>query len=813
MICLLLTVLMVVGMVSVIPVNAEIEPVSYIAEKVTSGELAEGDQLIICVENNSAAIGTELSGSRIKPKDVTISTDGEKSVLTDAPYTVALFTVSYSENEKLLLHADEGWLTVPEGGGLTLSDTADAFSEWEIRDDCFLYNCNYTYTNGSYTFNNYYLQYYEKYAYFTTYGKNKSSNLDAFTMSFFKITDTDWASRAKTIYTLPLFETSDIHGALVNSSTDPYLHYLARISDIVKDARSSDGSYDKSRALLIDTGDIYQGNTISNLLDGNPLRAAFDKMDYDAVSVGNHEFDWGLDASVDSDSTMADYTLDDVKYENKIPVVLSNFYVNGEKQTWLNDYVILEKSAVSAAGDPITVKIAVIGFAEDYSKSVKTSAFGDLGYEIREDYDALNTLASTLEASGACDATVLLTHAEAQKIANHLGAGTAIDLVFGGHTHYNKSGRTTFGVRYLQPAAYGTAYTTATLRFNMGVDKPVLRDITDAQAVSISEPASLLYVNEENMENLDQEVVAIAREALTKIQPLLEEIVGAITIDALRLDYSDPEQKRNCTGGNWLCSIYARIVDAEVAFVNRGGIRTEFTIPEGAEKLNITLSDVYMMFPFGNPVYRYDVTYADLLEAVRYSLTSNGKGLLTYVTGIDIYYEGATVNALVKDGTLIYQNGEWVDGWDEKTVSIAVDEYVATNNRESEIGPNPLIAWNDTEKLVSGLTIDNEGALKVLREESQQNDGYLYIDAQQHYHVGDYTEPVLLGDVDGSGDVTILDATFIQRKLAGIPIPFEFNDTVADTDEDDDVTIIDANYIQRWLAALSSNEHIGQPIK
>lgn len=70
----------------------------------------------------------------------------------------------------------------------------------------------------------------------------------------------------------------------------------------------------------------------------------------------------------------------------------------------------------------------------------------------------------------------------------------------------------------------------------------------------------------------------------------------------------------------------------------------------------------------------------------------------------------------------------------------------------------------------------------------------------------------LLGDVDGDDEVTILDATFIQRKLASIPISIEFNDIVADTDCDGSVSIIDATYIQRWLANLKSNDNIGKPI-
>ena len=70
----------------------------------------------------------------------------------------------------------------------------------------------------------------------------------------------------------------------------------------------------------------------------------------------------------------------------------------------------------------------------------------------------------------------------------------------------------------------------------------------------------------------------------------------------------------------------------------------------------------------------------------------------------------------------------------------------------------------------------------------------------------------LLGDVDGDNVVSIIDATYIQKKLASVAIPFEFNEKAADTDEDSVVTIIDATYIQKWLASIKSNDHIGKPI-
>ena len=75
------------------------------------------------------------------------------------------------------------------------------------------------------------------------------------------------------------------------------------------------------------------------------------------------------------------------------------------------------------------------------------------------------------------------------------------------------------------------------------------------------------------------------------------------------------------------------------------------------------------------------------------------------------------------------------------------------------------------------------------------------------------TEPskLILGDVDGDDEVTIIDATCIQRKLASIPTA-KYIEAAADTDEDDEITIVDATTIQRWLAQLPSNDKIGKPI-
>ena len=69
----------------------------------------------------------------------------------------------------------------------------------------------------------------------------------------------------------------------------------------------------------------------------------------------------------------------------------------------------------------------------------------------------------------------------------------------------------------------------------------------------------------------------------------------------------------------------------------------------------------------------------------------------------------------------------------------------------------------------------------------------------------------LLGDADCDGEVTILDATAIQRKLADLPV-YDIDETAADTDENGALEIVDATYIQRFLVGLPLNDRIGNLI-
>lgn len=552
-------------------------------------------------------------------------------------------------------------------------------------------------------------------------------------------------------YVLPLIETTDIHGHIVDAES-PVIHYrLAYIADKVKDIRGHDGRYDKRRLLLLDGGDIYQGTTVSNLQKGEPLYVSMDLMDYDAVAVGNHEFDWGLEAMVDTDATLPAYTFRERSCSNEVPVVCANLYRDGSRTSCTRDYVIVEKTAVGAHGT-VPVKIAVIGFAEDYASSVLSTQFSGKGYSIREDYAIANGIATELESSGQCDATVLLTHGEAARAAGLLGRESAIDLVLGGHTHIPATGTTDWGLVYAQAGRKAENYTYAELRFR----------VDDSGRVSFSrvDNPQTLYVDTardkhtfagQNANDLDEPVLAVSGAAVDAVSDLLNDVIGHITVNASKYTI-DGSGERATVMGNWMCDIIRRIAGADVAFVNKGSVRTYFSL-NGHPRRDITVSNVYDIFPFGNSIYVYQLTYAELLRIFEYAMTSRGQSIFSCMTGLDCHfsqseeklnasgkpYRKYAVLSLVKDGVTIYRDGRWTGNWASRTLTLAVSDYIATTQREDTYNHlvNPLPEWNDTPRLKSNNLVDNESAIKVLRAEAAGAGGHLTLDTVPHFIVHD----------------------------------------------------------------------------
>lgn len=71
---------------------------------------------------------------------------------------------------------------------------------------------------------------------------------------------------------------------------------------------------------------------------------------------------------------------------------------------------------------------------------------------------------------------------------------------------------------------------------------------------------------------------------------------------------------------------------------------------------------------------------------------------------------------------------------------------------------------------------------------------------------------IVLGDADSDGEVTVIDATYIQRRLADLAVSINLNTSAADADGDGEVSVIDATYILRYLVRIKTPYPIGEPM-
>lgn len=171
--------------------------------------------------------------------------------------------------------------------------------------------------------------------------------------------------------------------------------------------------------LLLDAGDFCQGTPYFNYFHGRVEIDAMNWMGYDAATLGNHEFDYGVD------------TLAAMLREAQFPIVCANYDVSGSALEGLvRPFVILERKGL---------KIGVFGLGCNPYSMITEENFRPLRY--LEPYAVAQQMADTLRQQG-CNVVVCLSHmgtitrrgddaCDSAMVAQTRG----IDVVIGGHTH------------------------------------------------------------------------------------------------------------------------------------------------------------------------------------------------------------------------------------------------------------------------------------------------------------------------------------------------------------------------------------------
>ena len=528
--------------------------------------------------------------------------------------------------------------------------------------------------------------------------------------------------------TIKVFETTDVHGYITDVSSykeDTFEYRLAYFSKIVNDARNNDAFED---VLLLDTGDIYQGTRHSKLAYGAAMRAAYDQMDYDAVGLGNHEFDWDVKTyATDAKGTMAPYEIGSYKGDSDIPVLMSNLYYkdSGERVEFTQDYTIVDK------GD---YKVGIVGWADDYSADIKASQIAP--YTIDDNREKLKELAE--EVDKKADIVVILAHSDPKSIAEEMDP-EVVDLVAGGHTHKNVNGTADNGIDYMQGNCYAYGYSTAEIKVNpetkdVEVTTPEFKDISPKGG-----DHSYLYYNNGNNTQLDPEVTKISQAAWDAVKGEMYEVLGTVDQSITR-DFIDEANGTSSIAGNRLADMMLAATKDQytvAAFANRGGIRANLEMAEGASSRDITVADIYTISPFGNRILTFAITGQQMAQQLERALIGLNPEIeidsdaAYQASNLGDQFAGITATYKVVDGgikvlSIMTDDGQMIDVNDTtKTYNVCVNEYCATLDGSVFKGMTPLVAMDEAP-------VDNLSTIAALREHRDTEGLNIELDTTVH---------------------------------------------------------------------------------
>ena len=226
----------------------------------------------------------------------------------------------------------------------------------------------------------------------------------------------DVFSNSSGLKQLTILHTNDMHSHIhpFESGRNKGVGGMAQRATIIKQIRE-----EGNQILLLDAGDIFQGTPYFNVYGGELEFKLMSEMRYDASTIGNHDFDNGLDGLVRQ------------LPHAKFPFIVSNY----DFSDTLMDGNYLKYKVFNKGG----IKIGIFGIGIELEGLVPKKLYGNTLYQ--NPIDKSNYYSDLLKNSLGCDLVICLSHLgfkyNTKKVSDKLLASQTknIDLIIGGHTH------------------------------------------------------------------------------------------------------------------------------------------------------------------------------------------------------------------------------------------------------------------------------------------------------------------------------------------------------------------------------------------
>ena len=215
---------------------------------------------------------------------------------------------------------------------------------------------------------------------------------------------------------LTILHTNDMHSHIhpFTSGRNKGLGGMAQRAALIKQIREQE-----EHVLLLDAGDVFQGTPYFNVYGGELEFKLMSEMKYDAVTLGNHDFDNGLEG-LKKQLTHANFPFLIANYDFSDTILKNTF----------NPYKVFRK------GD---LKIGVFGIGIELDGLVPKKLYQNTVYQ--EPISTANHYANLLKQKEKCDLVICLSHLgfkyKGKKMSDMTFASQTrnIDLIIGGHTH------------------------------------------------------------------------------------------------------------------------------------------------------------------------------------------------------------------------------------------------------------------------------------------------------------------------------------------------------------------------------------------
>lgn len=434
--------------------------------------------------------------------------------------------------------------------------------------------------------------------------------------------------------TVTVLHTNDVHGRMVEDDRNGVIGD-ALLSGIVNDYRS------KGTTLVFDSGDSFQGLPISNSSKGEDMATVMNAVGYDAMTVGNHEFDFGLDQ------------LRRLSKQINFPIITSNVYVNGVRL--FQPSTIVDKTP-GVDGD----EVVVIGVTTPET-ATKTHPRNIVGVTFKDPISEVEAVIDQVESNARAEGKdyktyIVLAHLGidtttpvewrgstlAEALSNYAPLKGKRVLVLDGHSHTLHTATYGDNVTYNQTGSYLNNVGRVVYNSDRILSHGVITHDEAKKNYQVNPKIKAMLDDIQDKYKADSSKVVIENSPVKLSGDRMdvrvrETNLGNVVADAL-LDYGQSGFSHK----------------SNLAVTNGGGLRETI-----AKDKPVTKGDIIAVLPFGNSVAQIQVTGQNIYDMFVKSLGSilqvdesgknvldeNGQPLLEpsggflQVAGARVYYD------------------------------------------------------------------------------------------------------------------------------------------------------------------------------